>query len=100
MRTTVITITPGATVNDKPTLNHNDCHVSSQHEDQIHWKVKGDGKFDVDFLGQSPFEPKHHFDQGSPTSGRPTVPQSPTRYKYRVTVPGNLPLDPEVIVDQ
>jgi len=103
MRRTVITITPGATANDKPTVNYQDCHVSSQHGDEIEWRLSGPGTFSVEFPPgpvNSPFEPKHQFNVANPASGPPTVPHRTRPYKYTVNVPGNLPLDPDVIVDQ
>ncbi len=99
MRRNVITITPGATANDKPTVNHQDCHVSSQHGDVIEWGLSGPGTFSVEFPVDSPFK-ANQFDNANAVSGPPTVPQRTRPYKYTVNVPGNLPLDPDVIVDQ
>ncbi|HEX2711575.1 MAG TPA: hypothetical protein VHM88_05035 [Candidatus Acidoferrales bacterium] len=103
MRRTVITITPGASANDMPTVSYQDCHVSRGHGDEIEWRLTRPGTFSVEFPpgpGGSPFEPKYRFNDADPVSGPPTVADSDRRYKYRVTVPGNLPLDPDVIVDQ
>ena len=94
-----VTITPGPTPSDPPSVDIKKAHISKKAE-EICWKLKGGTHFEVNFRGETPFGGSHVFTDANACSGAASVSPDPYKeYKYEVTVDGSKPLDPGVIVD-
>ncbi len=94
-----VTITPGPTPSDPPSVDINKAHISKKAE-ELCWKLKAGTHFEVNFRGESPFNGYHVFTDAKFCSGAATVAPDPYKeYKYEVTVDGSKPLDPGLIVD-
>jgi hypothetical protein len=98
-RAQLVTITPGPTPKDVPTVDKHPCRVKATQE-EIQWHVSTGAAFQVIFVGPSgsPFQ-RDTFDNVNFASGLPIVPPGKKHYKYVVSVAGGTGLDPDVIVD-
>ena len=99
-------ITPGATLNDPPTVSPATpitlyVKSSPNNPKKIKWECTDrSAKFKVEFESTTPFDRKDYDDKYPESSEPRDGCAEKTPYKYSVSVNGGRPLDPDVIIDR
>ena len=99
-------ITPGATLNDPPTVSPATpitlyVKSSPKNPKKIKWEcTDSNAKFNVEFRSGTPFDQSDYGNTNSESSEPRHGCAEKTPYKYSVSVNGGTPLDPDVIIDR